>query len=79
MLFSSMITLTFRIESCVAGRFRNSHYTASEAVRAYAETVQRNWGESGCSVDLTILYVGTLYNPSTNVKQPNPFVARLFA
>ncbi|KAI6184658.1 hypothetical protein M3Y97_00619800 [Aphelenchoides bicaudatus] len=70
-------TNTQRIESCVGGRFRK--ISASEAARAYAELVQRNWGESGCTADLTILYIGTLHNPLTNLRQPNPFVVRLFS
>lgn len=69
----------FRIESCVAGRYRNARITATEAARAYAELVQRNWAESGCTADLTILYIGTLHNPLTNLRQPNPFVVRLFS
>jgi hypothetical protein len=71
-------TNTQRIESCVAGQFRNSHYTATEASRGYAEVVQRNWAESGCDADLTILYIGTVHNPITNIKQPYPFIVRLF-
>lgn len=74
-----LFNFLFRIESCAAGRYRNAPITATEAARAYADLVQRNWGESGCKVDLTILYIGTLHNPLTNLRQPNPFVVRLFS
>ncbi|KAI6221589.1 hypothetical protein M3Y95_00978100 [Aphelenchoides besseyi] len=66
-----------RIESCVGGRFGYSRMAPRDAAREFAAAVTQNWSQSGCSVDLTILYLGTLHS-SVQLAQPGPFVVRMF-
>ncbi|KAI6179088.1 hypothetical protein M3Y98_00572700 [Aphelenchoides besseyi] len=65
------------IESCVGGRFGYSRMAPRDAAREFAAAVTQNWSQSGCSVDLTILYLGTLHS-SVQLAQPGPFVVRMF-